>query len=111
IVASARSAYELGVTKPISWRRAQIKALYDFIQDKESLIAEALYKDQRRDQGTTFWGEVLFTLNEAAHALNKLDEWVQPERPEVGYLQAADKCEIRHDPLGLVLIVGPWNYP
>ena len=44
-------------------------------------------------------------------AVNNLYDWAKPERVSGDLVNKLNTCEIRKDPLGVVLIIGPWNYP
>ncbi|KAJ3115296.1 Aldehyde dehydrogenase, dimeric NADP-preferring [Phlyctochytrium bullatum] len=80
---------------------------------KENQITAALNKDHhRQDSNFSVTQELLTTSNELVYALEHLDEWMEPERPKVDpLLNAFDTCEVRKEPLGVVLVIGPWNYP
>ena len=43
--------------------------------------------------------------------IKDLPKWVKPERVSTDLLNKFTKCEIRKDPLGVILIIGTWNYP
>ncbi|KAJ3279768.1 hypothetical protein HDU76_009403, partial [Blyttiomyces sp. JEL0837] len=62
------------------------------------------------DTGSSFFAEILAPLNEIGNALNHLEEWVEPEKPQVPITLITDTCQIRHEPLGVVLIIAPWNF-
>ncbi|KAJ3398410.1 Aldehyde dehydrogenase, partial [Chytridiales sp. JEL 0842] len=51
------------------------------------------------------------SINECVEALDNLEEWTKPIKPHKPLMFAMDTAEIRHEPLGVVLIIGPWNYP
>ena len=42
---------------------------------------------------------------------NNLHQWMKPERVSNDLLNKLNTCEIRKEPLGVVLVIGPWNYP
>ncbi|KAJ3096361.1 hypothetical protein HDU97_006008 [Phlyctochytrium planicorne] len=113
IVASVRKTFSSHKTKPLEWRRQQLNALIDMIHAKKTEMMDALNKDhQRSDPMFSFYNELLVANNEAVHALENLDQWTAPEYPDKDpLLNATDSVEVRHDPLGVVLIIGPWNYP
>jgi aldehyde dehydrogenase (NAD+) len=54
----------------------------------------------------------LTSVNETVEALENLEKWSAPEKVSGSpLLNAFDTCLIRSDPLGVVLIIAPWNYP
>ncbi|KAL2920171.1 hypothetical protein HK105_200237 [Polyrhizophydium stewartii] len=112
LVADARAAYDAGFTKPLAWRRQQLRAIHDFLVKEEKAINEALFKDLHRPEAETMIYDIGMARNAAVHTLEYLDDWVAPERvsgESVAY--AMDRLEVRRFPLGVVLIIGTWNYP
>lgn len=55
--------------------------------------------------------ETLGLEGEISLALEKLSEWAAPRRVEKNLLTVSDEVYIQPEPLGLVLIIGAWNYP
>ncbi|KAJ3165000.1 Aldehyde dehydrogenase, dimeric NADP-preferring [Irineochytrium annulatum] len=113
IVAKLRASYRTHKSRSVEWRKAQLRRVHDMCVQKEAAICAALNKDHHRADGNfSYFNEVLVCINECVHALENIDDWVAPEMPPTNpLLNMSDKCEIRHDPLGVVLIIGPWNYP
>ncbi|KAI9359183.1 aldehyde dehydrogenase type III [Zopfochytrium polystomum] len=111
-VASARATFDAGVTRPIEWRRAQLRALRSWLLDNNDNICEALALDMRKPKQAASAGDVLIVANEIAYMLDHLDEWTRPE-PQPGSLvfTAGGRPEIRREPLGVVLVIGAWNFP
>ena len=59
----------------------------------------------------TFLTAIAMCYNDLANAINNLDSWAAPEFPSVPLVYKLDKCQIRAEPKGVVLIIGAWNYP
>ena len=55
--------------------------------------------------------EILPTLEELAHAIKHLSQWMRPKRVPTPLTLAGATSEIRYEPKGLVLVLSPWNYP
>jgi aldehyde dehydrogenase (NAD+) len=55
--------------------------------------------------------DVGMVLTEIAHSVADLDEWMKPQFPSVGLINKMDGCQLVPEPVGLVLIIAPWNYP
>ena len=49
--------------------------------------------------------------NEAVMMLNNLDSWSKPRSCEKDLAMLFDTLEIRPQPYGVALVIGPWNYP
>ncbi|KAI8926454.1 Aldehyde/histidinol dehydrogenase [Entophlyctis helioformis] len=112
LVADARKTFNTGVTKSLDWRKRQLRALYDMTVKEEEAIAAALYRDHKKVYEDSLIFELVGVRNEIAEILENLDDWMTPEPVSGGSIAfAAHKFQIRHDPLGVVLIINTWNYP
>ena len=111
VVASARDYFASGATRSIDWRRKQLEGIARLCKEEESAIAAALTEDLGRPAFTSFTAEINFVRNEAKHALKLLKQWMAPEKVATPLaLQPASSTLLR-EPLGVVLIISPWNYP
>ncbi|KAJ3071138.1 hypothetical protein HDU98_005786 [Podochytrium sp. JEL0797] len=98
-------------TRSLSWRRDQLQKLHDLMIDKEDLIREALWKDLRKDISSVRSSDNRFVASEAAHALACLDEWTTPVPAKKSLFSILDSNKTLMHPLGVVCIIGTWNYP
>lgn len=55
--------------------------------------------------------ELIGIENEIKLAIEKLSEWAAPRPVEKNFLTISDEVYIQPEPLGVVLIIGAWNYP
>lgn len=55
--------------------------------------------------------ETLGLEGEIGLALRKLKEWAAPRPVKKNLMTLSDTVYIRPEPLGVVLIIGAWNYP
>ncbi|KAF7643209.1 hypothetical protein LDENG_00243430 [Lucifuga dentata] len=106
-VHQAREAFLSGRTRPLEFRLQQLKALQMMITEKETEISTALKQDINRSQYDTPLLEIIGVENEIKLAIEKLAEWAAPRPVEKNLLTISDEPE----PLGVVLIIGAWNYP
>ncbi|CAK1550760.1 unnamed protein product [Leptosia nina] len=111
IVEKARDAFNRGITKPIEWRRRQLKNLLRMYEENYNVMVEVLQKDLRRSKTEAVLLEVDYLINDLKNTLHYLDEWVKPEHPPKTFVNMLDEVVIYNDPYGLVLIIGAWNYP
>ncbi|KAJ3268567.1 Aldehyde dehydrogenase [Terramyces sp. JEL0728] len=111
IVSAVRKSYNTGKTKSVAWRRKQLSALYDFVENEKKGICEALYADLRKPTVETEFLEIATVKADIATAMKHLDEWMEPVTAEKPLAFMADFAETRRVPLGVVLIIGTWNYP
>jgi len=111
IHADLRATFRTGKTKPLAWRRAQLKALRKLHTENEQALCQALHADLGKSSFEGWSAEILVTRNEIDHALQHLSEWARPEQVPTPIAVQPASSEIRRDPLGTVLIIAPWNYP
>ena len=55
--------------------------------------------------------EIALVASELALTRKKLRSWTKPQRVPTSLVGQPGKSRIYHEPLGVVLIIGPWNYP
>uniref|UniRef100_I3JWF0 Aldehyde dehydrogenase n=1 Tax=Oreochromis niloticus TaxID=8128 RepID=I3JWF0_ORENI len=110
-VQRAREAFLSGRTRPLEFRLQQLHALQRMIAEKETEIATALKQDINRSQYDTPLLELIGIENEIKLAIGKLREWAASRPAEKNLLTISDEVYIQPEPLGVVLIIGAWNYP
>lgn len=111
LVARARGTYARGVTKPLEWRERQLRALRRMLVDNADLLCEALAVDLGKSATESMVTEIGFTVNEIDHLLGSLRSWLRPERVRVPVTLPFAKARVIREPLGVVLVIAPWNYP
>ncbi len=111
LVARLRATFREGVTQPLSWRRAQLEALERFLDREEEAILEALTMDLGKPRYEAVTGELSVVHGELREALRQLERWTRPEPVSVPMVHQPGRARIEREPLGVVLIIGPWNYP
>ncbi|KAF9424722.1 hypothetical protein HW555_000023 [Spodoptera exigua] len=110
-VEKARDAYNRGVTRPVKWRLQQLKNLLRMYEENQNAMIEALRKDLRRSKMESVMLEVAYLINDLKSIIHHLEDWVKPEKPEKGFVNMLDDVVIYHDPYGVALVIGSWNYP
>ncbi|MGW6171976.1 aldehyde dehydrogenase family protein [Arthrobacter sp. NPDC055138] len=110
-VAAVRKIYDSGRTRPLAWRRGQLQALVRLLTEGEAELSAALQADLGKNALESYLTEISIVRSEAGHALKHLGEWTRSRRVPVplGLLPASARTEPQ--PLGVVLIIAPWNYP
>ncbi|MDX2216186.1 MAG: aldehyde dehydrogenase [Oculatellaceae cyanobacterium bins.114] len=105
-----RQFFATGATKNIEFRMAQLKALRQAIQTYQDAILAALKADLHKSTFEAYVAEV-GVVKDIDYALKHLRAWVKPTSVPVGLMQAPGRARIQAEPVGTVLIIGPWNYP
>ena len=100
-----------GATKSIAYRLQQLKALKKAVLQHEPQLYDALYKDLKKNKEEVWVTEIGFLISELNEAIRNLDYWMQPKTVTTNLANLPSKSYIQYEPLGVVLIIGPWNYP
>ncbi len=106
-----RSYYKTGATRSYDFRIEQLKKLKASVLQHEEEIYTALYTDLHKSKEETWVTEIGFLLTEINVAIKHLQRWMKPEKVKTNLLNLPSKSYIASEPLGVVLIIGPWNYP
>ncbi|MYU27393.1 aldehyde dehydrogenase family protein [Streptomyces sp. SID7810] len=112
VVARLRATFATGRTKPVAWRTAQLRRLRALLTERGADLAAALHADLGKSSTEAYRTEIDFTVREIDHTLEHLADWLRPEpAPVPAHLGADATAWTQYDPLGVVLVIAPWNYP
>ncbi|KAK6114900.1 hypothetical protein DH2020_007169 [Rehmannia glutinosa] len=106
-----RSVYSSGKTKTFEWRVSQLKALLKITTRHEKDIFEALRSDLNKSEHDAYFHELYGVSASCTLALKELHRWMMPERVNTSMVNFPSTAEIVSEPLGVVLVISPWNYP
>lgn len=106
-----RRYFESGITKPYAFRKQQLLVLKNAVIAHESEIYEALYTDLKKSKEECWVTENGFFLAELNDTISHLREWMEPESVSTNLLNLPSGSRVLREPLGVVLAIGPWNYP
>jgi len=106
-----RSFFETGATRNPAFCTRQLRTLSRALQQHEEKLHEALYTDLHKSPLDAYASETGFVQSDIRHALKHLTRWSRPKpvRIPTGLLPAHGK--VVPEPKGVILIIGPWNYP
>jgi aldehyde dehydrogenase (NAD+) len=108
-VARLRKTFGSGRTLPLAWRRQQLARLRAMLGERGEELLEALRADLGKPALEAWAADVASVRMEAALALRNLRRWTRPER--VGWMPVPGRARVVREPLGVVLVISPWNYP
>lgn len=111
IVALQKDFFQSNKTKDISFRRSQLLKLRRVLQENESALMTAIYKDFKKSEFDTFTNEFLLLYEDIKEALKKLKKWSKRKRVCTNLVNFPAKSYIIPEPYGVSLIIGAWNYP
>ncbi len=106
-----RQYFDSGVTQTYEFRKKQLLLLKNAITLHSPAIQAALYTDLKKSPEETWVTETGFLLSTISHALKHLRSWMRPQKVATNLLNLPSSSYIITEPLGVVLIIGPWNYP
>ena len=106
-----RNHFNSGITKPYQFRKEQLKKLKQSIILHEQELYNALYEDLKKSPEECWVTENGLVLSELNDAIKNLSAWMEPERVRTNLLNLPSSSHILKEPLGVVLIIAPWNYP
>ncbi|MBW4421231.1 MAG: aldehyde dehydrogenase [Myxacorys californica WJT36-NPBG1] len=109
ILEAQRAFSATGATKPIEFRLEQLNRLKAAILERQTNIVQAAKADLGRPEYEGYFE--VGCLMELNYILKHLKSWVKPRRVGLPVTQQPGSAWVQPDPLGVVLIIGPWNYP
>ncbi|MEH2406085.1 aldehyde dehydrogenase [Nostoc sp.] len=109
IIQNQREFFQTGKTKDVTFRIEQLKNLKQAIIEHEQSIVEALQADLRKPEVESYLE--IGVIKEIDYAIKYLQNWSKPKKAAVSWDFFSYSARIYPEPLGVVLIIGPWNYP
>ncbi|MBM3415045.1 MAG: aldehyde dehydrogenase [Bacteroidetes bacterium] len=106
-----RQHFNSGATKTYAFRKEQLKKLKASILKHEQDLYNALYADLKKSPEECWVTELGFVIAEINAALKNLKSWMRPERAATNLVNLPSSSRVIKEPLGVVLVIGPWNYP
>jgi aldehyde dehydrogenase (NAD+) len=103
--------FKTGVTRSYAFRKEQLVKLKKAVLKYEKEFYEALYTDLKKSPEESWVTEIGFLVAEINHILKHLRQWMQKEKVPTNLLNLPSRSYVYKEPLGTVLIIGPWNYP
>ncbi len=110
LISDLRTLVNSGKTRGEDWRRHQLNGINRILDHHEKEILDALYTDLRKPPTEAFF-ELLALKQELTIAQRNLKLWMRPQKVQIPISLQPGSAIIKAEPLGCVLIIGPWNYP
>ena len=106
-----RTHFHSGTTRPYKARRDALKALKRAMKNHEEALVEAMHADMRKPRFEAYMADIGLVYAEISEALDNLSEWMHHKDVSTPISLWPASSAIYPEPLGVVLIVSPWNYP
>ena len=107
-----RSAFEAERYPGVATRRDRLERLRRIVTQDESRFVAAIERDfGHRSAHETRLAELYIVGAEARHAIRRLSRWMKPRRVATPWHLLPASARIMHQPVGVVGIISPWNYP
>ncbi|WP_312999696.1 coniferyl aldehyde dehydrogenase [Pseudomonas sp.] len=107
-----RSAYAAHPMPPAAQRQQWLKALRDLLSSERQALIEAISTDfSHRSADETLLAELMPSLHGIHYASRHLKNWMKPSRRKVGVAFQPASAKVVYQPLGVVGVIVPWNYP
>ena len=111
IVARQRKFFAEHTTLSIDFRLKMLRRLRKAIVEREKQLTEALYADLHKSYEEAFLTEISIVLGEIDNFLKHLPRWAAPSKRKTPLKLFPAKSQIITEPLGVALVIAPWNYP
>ncbi|PLB44127.1 aldehyde dehydrogenase [Aspergillus steynii IBT 23096] len=107
-----RDTFRSGRTRELAWRKWQLKQLWWLLEDNEQRIIDALHHDLHRHPFESVLSELRGIKMDLLDHVQNIEKWTADQVPDCPLpMKWLLRPTIRYEPLGVALIIGPWNYP
>ncbi|CEG46267.1 aldehyde dehydrogenase [Plasmopara halstedii] len=110
-VAALRASFATGATKDLKMRKSLLRALQRLLNENEALINDAVWKDLHKHPAEMSAMETALLLAEIQLFIDYIDDWSKPKLKPTNIVNLPGLSYARPEPLGVVCIIGAWNYP
>lgn len=111
IISCQHTFFNKGETLDVSFRIAQLRKLKSILKEHENDILNAIEKDFNKPPFESYGTEVGILYSEIDHILKHIKKWSKPERVRGSLINFPSRSYIYHQPYGVSLVIGAWNYP
>lgn len=111
IVESLRAVFASGRTRDHAWRDAQLAGVAQLLSERADDLIAALAADLRRTEFESIMFDLVSITPEIKHTRKNLKKWMRPRRVPAPINVQPGKAWYTYEPLGVVLVIGAWNYP
>ena len=112
LLKSQRAAFQKDPMPSAEQRKGHLRRLAAALKAARHRLAEAIDMDfNGRSRDETLLAEIFPSLEGIRYAQNRVSRWMRPERRHVGMIFQPARARVLYQPLGVVGVISPWNYP
>lgn len=111
VVARVRKAYDSGRTRPLDWRREQLDGLLRFLDREQKTLVDALATDVGKPRFEGWATDLGASAADIRHLRKHFPKWAKGRKVSLSITSRPGRGEIVPEPLGVGLVIAPWNYP
>ncbi len=111
ILQEQRTFYATNKTKEVAFRLKMLKKFKASIKKYEDKITTALWNDLHKSSEEAYLTEISIVVQEINNHIRNLKKWAKTKRVSTPFHLFPSKSRILYEPLGVSLIIAPWNYP
>lgn len=107
-----RAAFQADPNPTANVRTQHLEALSRALLQRQNTFIQAIAEDfGKRSPHETRLAEILPSLEGIKYARKRIKKWMRPSRRSVGLAFQPARARVEYQPVGVVGIIVPWNYP
>lgn len=111
LINNQKAFFQTQQTKKTDFRVVQLRKLKQAINKYREKIEYALWKDLRKSSEEAYLTEISIVISEIDNHIKHLNKWAKPRKVSTPIHLLPSSSRVVYEPLGVALIVAPWNYP
>ena len=111
VVRAQREYFASGATLDRCFREEQLRRLQQALHKWHAPLCKALWADLHKSEQEAVLTELSIVEGEVKTHLRHLKRWMRTERRSTPLKMMPSRSRIVSEPLGVSLIISPWNYP
>ncbi|MGE0020376.1 MAG: aldehyde dehydrogenase [Draconibacterium sp.] len=111
LIEKQRIFFASGKTRDIGFRLEMLKKFKNAILKHEKKITAAFWTDLHKSYEETYLTEIGIVISEIDYHIQNVSKWAKSKRIRTPLVLQPSSSRIFYEPLGVTLIMAPWNYP